>query len=549
MKLRNNTIIGNRFSARHVRIAGKSATTLCLGATVLFHVLLTGCGGQIEQPLSRDADAATAAAATFVSDDPDARGLVLNTGNSTAGYVLFSPLLSNITYLVDVNGQVVHMWESEYAPGAGLYLLDNGNLLRSARDPEITSFRSGGVGGLIEEFDWHGEKVWTWGIGSSQGVLHHDIEPLPNGNVLALGWEVKDSATATAAGRRPEKLPEQGLWPDYLVEIEKLPPDSGQVVWGWHVWDHLVQDRDPLSKRYAPPADHPHRVDINSDREAKVIDDEELAQLKAIGYVPEDAKKDDLKSDFLHINAVAYNSHLDHIALSVPQLGEIWILDHSTTTAEAAGSTGGRSGFGGQLLYRWGNPRTYGRGDSSDQQLFYQHDVHWIPDGLKGAGNLMVFNNGGGRPDGDWSSVLEIVPPLNKNGSYEIESQLSFGPDKPHWSYEAPKKESFFAPFISGAHRTTDGHTMICSGPDGRFFEINHEGTVVWEYRNPFSGEIRNSDGTMPQPGLDARPFATFRATKIAANHPALMGRDLRPLDPQPDIWRPKTEVDSTVVE
>lgn len=48
-----------------------------------------------------------------------------------------------------MDGYVVHTWESGFAPGAGLYLLDNGNLLRSGRDPEVTSFRAGGVGGLI----------------------------------------------------------------------------------------------------------------------------------------------------------------------------------------------------------------------------------------------------------------------------------------------------------------------------------------------------------------------------------------------------------------
>lgn len=120
----------------------------------------------------------------YVNDDPNARGLLSNTGKATPGYVLFSPLLSGTTYLVDVDGKVVHTWESDHAPGAGLYLLDNGNLLRSARDPEITAFRSGGVGGLIEQYTWDGELVWRWGLGDEDRVLHHDIEPLPNGNVL-----------------------------------------------------------------------------------------------------------------------------------------------------------------------------------------------------------------------------------------------------------------------------------------------------------------------------------------------------------------------------
>lgn len=473
----------------------------------------------------------------FRSTDPEARGLVFSSGKAAPGYLLYSPLLSDTTYLVDMDGYVVHTWKSEHSPGGGLYLLDNGHLLRSARDPEITSFRAGGVGGLIEEFDWDGGSIWSWGLESGNRVLHHDIEVLPNGNVLALGWEVKTADEALRAGRRPDLVPEQGLWPDFVIEIEKLPPTEGSIVWQWNVWDHLVQNHDQHASDYGLPAGNPHRLDVNAGQ-AMIVDDEELAQLKALGYVPDDAEKKDLESDFLHINAIDYNPGLDQIALSVPSLGEVWLLDHSTTAAEAVGSSGGRAGHGGDLLYRWGNPVAYGRGSAADKDLFYQHDVRWIPDSWDGGGRLTIFNNGGGRPDGDWSSVVEIEPPLESDGSYRLGPEGSFGPAQPAWVYEATPPKGWFAPFISGAHRLENGHTVICSGPDGRFIEIDREGTIHWEYKNPFSGDVRLSDGTPPQPGLDSRPFATFRVTKIPVDHPALLGRDLRPLDPQPEFWK-----------
>ncbi|MGC8644373.1 MAG: hypothetical protein ACP5XB_31305, partial [Isosphaeraceae bacterium] len=59
---------------------------------------------------------------------------------------------------------------------------------------------------------------------------------------------------------------------------------------------------------------------------------------------------------------------LDQILLSVHSFSEIWIIDHGTTTAEAATHKGGRSGKGGDLLYRWGNPQAYRAGTAADQQ-------------------------------------------------------------------------------------------------------------------------------------------------------------------------------------
>ncbi|MEJ2133584.1 MAG: hypothetical protein P8Y95_18650 [Gammaproteobacteria bacterium] len=158
----------------------------------------------------------------------------------------------------------------------------------------------------------------------------------------------------------------------------------------------------------------------------------------------------------LHTNAVHYNADLDQIVLSVPTFGEIWVIDHGTTTEEASGHTGGRWGRGGDLLYRWGNPRAYGRGNEEDQHLFGQHDARWIPSGMPGAGNLMVFSNNAKGPDGPCSRVLEIETPRTGAG-YRTPKDEPFEPAEPVWSYAAPG--AFYCPFISGAHRMASGNT------------------------------------------------------------------------------------------
>ena len=326
-----------------------------------------------------------------------------------------------------------------------------------------------------------------------------------------------------------------------VVEFEPLPPNDARVVWEWHTLDHLVQNANASQANYGDPAASPHRIDINGTGEAVEISDEELARLQALGYVPEDADAEDLSTDVFHTNAIHYNAELDQIVLSVPEYNEIWIIDHSTTTEEAAGSSGGRWGRGGDLLYRWGNPQVYGRGTAADQQLGYQHDVRWIPEGYPGAGNITVFSNRGGTEDSPYSTVYEISPPTDADGNYLVPESGAFGSAEPIWTYTATDPTSFFAPFISGASRLASGNTLISSGPQGRFFEVTPQGEIVWEYRDPYSGQVRMPDGSLPHP-VDEFTYAVFRATRTPADHPGLAGRTLAPLDPQPEIPVPAAD-------
>lgn len=496
-------------------------------AGFVFLIFLASCGGSPPGPATKSSSEAPSS-----ETDSEPRGLIEKKPGVSPGYVLFTPLSSRNTYLVDNDGLVVHVWESELGPGM-MYLLDDGHLLRTEREPDVPVFKGGGSGGRIREFTWDDEVVWDFFFASEDHLLHHDIEPLPNGNILAIAWESKSAEEAQEAGRR--LVPEAGVWPDMVLEFEPQPPDGARIVWEWHAWDHLIQNRDPALPNYGEPSAHPERIDINGDGQPQLIDPEELEQLKALGYVPEEAEPEDLRSDLFHTNAVHYNAALDQIALSVPRFDEIWIIDHSTTTDEAAGSSGGQWGRGGDLLYRWGNGLAYSRPGNTPKQLFGQHDVRWIPEGLPGAGHLVIFNNSVSGPgDDNHSAIVEIAPPTDATGRYIVPETGPFGPSQPVWTYEAPDKVSFYSFFISGAHRLPSGNTMITSGAQGRFFEVTPEGEIVWEYWNPFSGDLAREDSP-----VEKEPRAVFRATRILPDHPALAGKVLKPLDPQPTIEPP----------
>jgi hypothetical protein len=443
-------------------------------------------------------------------------GLSLNDPKAFQGLTLLSPMTSTKTYLIDMQGRVVRTWESDCTPALTAYLLENGNLLRPGTTGKgkggfgpdkgdkkgpggdkkgFGGFKGGfgfgpGGGGRVQEFTWDGELVWDFKFGDDNRVPHHDITPLPNGNILMIVWDRKTAREAIAAGRRPESVGTH-LLPDSLVEIKKTGKTTGEVVWEWRLWDHLIQDHDMGKANYGKVADHPELVDINYTGQdvvgGIVAKKGGLDKLKGIGYVGGPMGKG-RNPDWTHFNAVAYNPELDQIVVSVHSFSEIWVIDHSTTTAEAAGHKGGRSGKGGDLLYRWGNPRTYRAGTAKDQRLFAQHSAHWIPKGLPGAGNLLVFNNGMRRPDGNYSSVDELVLPVDKSGNYARPSGKAHGPEGPVWNYSAPKKSDFFSMLISGAQRLPNGNTLICSGVNGTVFEVTPDKKMVWKYVNPTKG-------------------------------------------------------------
>ena len=456
-------------------------------------------------------------------------GLSINDPKAFRGYTLLNPMNKKTAYLIDMEGRVVKMWESQQQSMQAAYLLENSHVFRLATlAGEDRAFGGGpGAAGRIEEFDWDGELVWDFKFYNEKQLPHHDAIKIPNGNVLMVVWDKKTAAEAIAAGRKKELVSDY-LLPDSIVEVKPTGKTTGQVVWEWHLWDHLVQDHDSTKANYGEVAAHPELVDINfaetslgggpggppptakaaaPAKEKDAAKKAEAAKLKSLGYVGSPSQRSQrVNPDWTHVNAIDYNAELDQIVISVHEFSEFWIIDHSTTTAEAASHKGGRSGKGGDLLYRWGNPRLYRAGTKADQTLFAQHNTNWIRPGLPGAGHMLVFNNGARRPDGSYSSIDELELPVDSQGHYTLEPGKAFGPKKATWSYSAPKKTDFFATFISGTHRLPNGNTMVCSGPNGTLFEVTPQNEIVWKYINPVKGGFGPGMGGPGGPGGSPRP-------------------------------------------
>jgi len=417
-------------------------------------------------------------------------GIFVNDSTAFQGYTLFAPNNSTTSYLINMNGLVVHKWESEYTPTQTAYLLENGNLLRTAH---ISA--GGNLSGGFQEIAWDGTIVWEYCYVNQ----HHDVKPLPNGNVLMIANEVMTKSVAIAAGRNPALL-DNNLRVLHILEVEKADSISGNIIWEWHVWDHLIQDFDSTKLNYGIVSEHPELIDIN--------------------FATSGA------ADWIHPNSIDYNPEFEQILVSNRHFNEIWVIDHSTSSAEAAIHNGGNSGMGGDILYRWGNPASYKAGTADDQKLYAQHDAHWIEPGLPGAKNVMIFNNGLKRPEGVFSSVDEIAPPVDSSGHYSLQADSAYEPRAQSWIYTADNSTDFYSPRFSGAQRLPNGNTLICSGTSGAFFEVTPDNEIVWSYINPVtdSGPIFQGDPVQQND--------VGRCYRYSLDYPGLLKKDLTPGNP-----------------
>lgn len=305
------------------------------------------------------------------------------------GYTLFTPPSSKKVYLIDNCGRAIKQWQFFENAGLTAYLLENGNVLCAGKDS-------------LTIHDWNDNHLWSYATTDNGIRQHHDIEPLPNGNILCIVSTTRTGAELIAEGRDPNLIG-NNFKLDGIVEIEPIGTNGANVVWQWSFWEHLIQDFDATKNNFGVVEDHPELMDLNFDH-------------------------GDL-TDWNHINGIDYNAALDQIIISSRNHDELYIIDHSTTTSEATGHTGGNSEKGGDFLWRWGNPEVYRAGTMADRRLDGPHDAKWVTPGYLHDGKVTVFNNGG---DGvtQASEVLLLEPTISGNTytttSNQFDPQIPF---------------------------------------------------------------------------------------------------------------------------
>jgi hypothetical protein len=348
-----------------------------------------------------------------------------------AGYNLITPFPGRVapepnvhvgvTYLMDMQGNVVHTWKAPY-PTWYARLMPDGHLVAALRcskptpgRPGYENYHMGGASGLLIELDWDSKIVFE----HFDPNMHHDFRKLPNGNYIYIGWEKvpPDLAKKVRGGQKGTEHKDGTMFGDYFREIDS----SGRTVWEWHGNEHFDPDIDIIG------AIHPR---------------EEWTHCNNVDVMPDG-------------NILSTSRHTDGA----------FVIDRRS----------------GRITWRWGNvayldPETkqVEHHDVRDpKNMGGPHDGHVIAAGLPGAGNMLVYDNG------MYNYFSRAVEVDMKTGEVVWQSEEAFGIE----GYVYGRVH--FSPFIAGADRMPNGNTVICSGGNGVVFEVTPEREIVWHWVRP----------------------------------------------------------------
>ncbi|MDV7758518.1 aryl-sulfate sulfotransferase [Liquorilactobacillus mali] len=388
------------------------------------------------------------------------------------GYTLI-PTINDGILLFDMNGNEVRRWIFRGMPPK---MLPNGHIIGNSGNRQPVHGMQDGVnlvqidydGNIEWQFD-HFEKIDDPGYDHRwMARQHHDFQregqsvyysPLEqpkvdSGNTLILAHQTIHNPA----------ISDKKLLDDIVYEVDW----QGNLLWSWSVAEHFDE--------------------FDFDEAAKNI----------LMRNPNMRQSDGGVGDFMHTNCASYLGENkwfdqgdqrfkpDNIIMDGREANILFIIDHDS----------------GEIVWKLGPDYVHDPQAKAIGQIIGQHALHMIPRGLPGAGNLLLFDNGGwagygipnpGSLDGsknalrDYSRILEIDP---------VAMKIVWSVTPADFGYQMPTDSSkFYSPYVSNVQRLPNGNTLINEGSDGRIIEITNDYEIVWEWISPYFSH--NDDGKL----------------------------------------------------
>jgi hypothetical protein len=383
------------------------------------------------------------------------------------GFTVFSANVTGEIILIDMNGNVVKEWKG--ISGFPARLLPGGYVMGyiGTRPNHQDST-------ALVQADWDGKVIWKFDRAEEikdedkapywSARQHHDWQR--EGNPVgyytpALEFKVKSGNTIILSHKDVDnpRVTNRRLVDDYIYEVTW----DGKIIWEWLASDHF----DELGFDEAAKNTIFRNPSWNSTRGTA-----DWAHINSMSVLGPNKFYDQGDQRF----------HPDNIIVDGRQLNIIWIIDKKTK----------------KVVWRVGPDFTATPELQKLGQIVGQHHAHMIPKGLPGAGNILVFDNGGaagyGTPNPGSVNGVGVAGRYNSR-------VLEFNPVTLEivWQYSASSSgmdmTSFFSHYISSAQRLPNGNTLIDEGADGRFFEVTPKYEIVWEYVSPYFDEKETQNG------------------------------------------------------
>lgn len=394
---------------------------------------------------------------------------------SMGGYVDPDTGVNNPAVLIDMEGNVINAWPLTSTPSK---LLPGGYII--GQEGPMGSL--GGQTAPLAQLDWNGNKVWEWtGAARSPGSeekfgCHHDFQRQGN----PVGYYVPGMEPMVTGGKtlilsnyhppieQTAHISISPLHDDALYEVDW----EGNLLWQWYAWEHFDQMGFNDAARQAiyenASARDPNRpFDYQHFNAASFIGPNRWYDAGDLRFHPDNIIFDCRSSNILGV--IARQDHPEGLWLS------------------------------GDIIWRVGPDYSYGNPEYKLGQIIGQHHVHMIPQGLPGAGNILLYDNGG---NAGYGPLMPGLPPVTSNKLREYSRILEFDPVSLEvvWEYMNPQAQfdsegncieaTLFSPFISSASRLPNGNTIVCQGSNGRIIELTPDKEIVWEYITPYLGPV-----------------------------------------------------------